>query len=139
MLMRNECEKILLKTADSTKNRVTQYLSWNKNKHSTTTTPFRSLDEIFVDETVDIIMMAYAFIEGFNRLDVYKDFKEKGIRGYFSRSKTTGLYSVYAQEHFGFPTNTTTNGEDSDSESSSGDSGSGDSGLDSDSSASSSN
>jgi len=113
LLMRDQCEKILRKTSDTTSNRVTHYMSWNKDKHSTTTNPPRSLDEIFVDETVDIIMMAYAFKEGFNRLDVYEDFKKKGIKGYYSRSTTTGMYSVYAQEHFGYPTDKKTNGEES--------------------------
>lgn len=122
LLTRNECEKVLLKTAvQNTSNKVTHYMAWDQSKHSTTTNPYRSLDEIFIDETVDVIMTAYALVEGFNRLDVYKQFKQNGISGYYSRSKTTGMYSVYAQEHFGYPPNSTTNGEDSGSESSSDD------------------
>ena len=98
LLPHNECKKVLLKThvGGNTHNRVTHYMSWDPDKHSTTYNPYRALDKIFVDVSVDIIMMSYEFEEGFNRINAYKDCKQKRISGYYSRSKAIGMYSVYA-------------------------------------------
>ena len=101
--MRDQCEKILLKGGSTTSTKVTKYTAWQPSNQSHTKDPYRYLDEIFTDESVDAIMMAYYFDRDFDRREVYETLIAKDINGFYSRSNSTRKYSNYAIKAFGFP------------------------------------
>ena len=91
--MRDQCEKILLKGGSTTSTKQTKYTAWQPSNHSHTKDPYRYLDEIFTDESVDAIMMAYYFDRDFDRREVYETLIAKDINGFYSRSNSTRKYS----------------------------------------------
>jgi len=117
-LFRDECESILLEAQKNNpqQKRESRFVHWNREEHSLTSDPNRSLDQIFVDESVGHIMMAYYFAEDADRNGVYSFLKLNEATGFFSRNKKTGKYSSYAIEEFGYPSGDVSDTEDSDDE-----------------------
>ena len=112
---RNECEKVLKDSNSGSKGKLTQYVQWDPENHSKTHPggKFRSLDEIFLDESVGDILRRYMMPSDLDDTEAYKYLQENGSNKWFSRKKSNKKYSMYAVETFGFPAES---GEDTEYE-----------------------
>lgn len=97
---------------------LTVYAPWNPAKHSKTsrdaegTFAFRPLDHIFVDSAVGNIMTNYFGTDDTmaDPLSFYTMLEQMGnAESFFSRG-ADGMYSIHAQENFGYPCNRIING-----------------------------
>ena len=104
-LFRDECERIMLKTATANSKKRTTYAAWDPPKHSITSNPNKGLDHYITDEAVGTVIESYCIAKDFPKVEVYEYFKEKNISCFYSRSEKTGDYSTYCQERYGYPSN----------------------------------